>query len=121
MGISVKGLKETRRAIRKLPANLREAIWEEEKAGARQMRKDIRANARKRTGTLRRSIKTVLRKRELFASVVIGKEGWYWFLLERGTSKMPPKPFVRPVWDAAKDDLRRKLDDTIRKEVNKPR
>lgn len=85
------------------------------RAGAVVFRDAVRANAPVRSGVLKRSIsvdtvrgsptagvkfKKVLAKKK-------GKKGrhksvpFYWYFLERGTSKIPAQPFVRPAFDAS--------------------
>ena len=134
------GFKELADALRQLPQRvakngLRAAVG----AGAAVIRKEARARAARDTGEM---AKDILIKRErdtpggdTFAAkysvfVLSGKksrlkgkkrnvqrDSYYWKFVEFGTSKMPAQPFMRPAFEAAKEDavkaIGEKLDERI--------
>ena len=85
------------------------------RAGAVVFRDAVRANAPVHSGVLKRSISVDTVRGSTtagvkFKKVLVKKKGkkgkhksmpFYWYFLERGTSKMPAQPFVRPAFDAS--------------------
>jgi len=84
------------------------------RAGAVVFRDAVRANAPVDSGVLKRSISVDTVKGSptagvKFKKVLVKKKGkkgkhrsapFYWYFLEKGTAKMPAKPFIRPAFDA---------------------
>ncbi len=54
----------------------------------------------KRTWALHDSIKVEQRRSgsKLIVNVVVGEDAYYWDLVERGTSRAPAQPFMRPAF-----------------------
>ena len=81
-------------------------------AGARVFYREIkvRAMVHYRTGVLENSIRTVFVPEDSVTgeiatyAVTINKDAWYARLLEFGTSKMAAKPFVRPGYEAKRQE-----------------
>lgn len=74
------------------------------RAGARVAANKIKQQAPKRTGKLKKAIKTKnLKQNETpggaTSGVTLGDAFYGWFL-EEGTVNMPAQPFARPAWDA---------------------
>lgn len=51
----------------------------------------------RRTGTLYRGVGSTVNRQTLVARIVVDRKVFYWKFLERGTSMMDPRPFVRPM------------------------
>ncbi len=128
--MKIEGANELIRSLKRLPINLRKKhLRRAVRQGAALVRNEVRRNAPTDTGRLRRNIKSrskrgtrstlravvtvnVARRkqgRELtgkFMSTgnrsanVAPNDAYYWRFLERGTSKMNARPFIRPAADA---------------------
>lgn len=48
---------------------------------------------------------------------VKNKEAWYWKFLEFGTSKMPPKPFMRPAFEQMKESAIAAIEQRIKEGI----
>lgn len=44
---------------------------------------------------------------------------YYWHMVERGTAKMTPRPFLRPAFDAKKEEALKVFQDRLGKEIEK--
>lgn len=83
--------------------------------GATLLAAAVRKNAPKKTGNLRNNIVAMnLRRRQDqtgAAAVFVRTEGkadsgrnaFYWYFLEKGTSKRAPQPFIAPAYEANKE------------------
>lgn len=47
------------------------------------------------------------------------KDAWYWWFVENGTSKMPAQPYLRPAFDAKKDEVVRVFAAELDKAISK--
>lgn len=128
--VEVRGLKELRAALLKLPVKMQgAAIYSALNAGAQPIKKDAQARVPVRTGVVKRAIRVsrskVNKGKDGLTEVMVnvkklgrkevrafkaagGKSGanpndpYYWRFLEFGTSKMPAKPFLRPAFESNK-------------------
>ncbi|CBJ79815.1 Gp10 [Xenorhabdus bovienii SS-2004] len=94
-------------------------------AGAKVLRDETRSRAPKRTGKLKKNIMAVNRKKQRDGSISSGvyvrgsnqsgtnsdpkmkkndpRNAYYWRFLEKGTSRMAPKPFIDPAFESKSD------------------
>lgn len=70
---------------------------------------------RRRTGRLRSSISYDINKHRLIVNVRAGAP--YWKYLERGTSKMEARPFLRPVTNAMRPTIKVELARTMKRKL----
>jgi HK97 gp10 family phage protein len=134
------GFKELAAAMRELPERVaRNGLRAAVGAGATVVKKEAIAKAPQDTGELKRDIK-VKRERDTKGEMSatysvfvltgkksrlsgrkrnVAKDSFYWRFLEFGTSKMPPHPFLRPAFEAKKEEavkaIGEKLDERIQK------
>ena len=97
------------------------------KRAAEKIREDAEKLAPKRTGKLARSIE--IKKLEVTKDKIrigvgpVGKDIFYWFFVEYGTSKMSAQPYLRPAFennkDAVKREIMREINSIIQKEARK--
>ena len=116
------GEKELIKQFEKLEDDMRNAVVNNaiDKAGDAVMA-DAKANVPVDTGELRDSIEKTLRQGNKGGVVEVGSNigssaqahGYYAFFVEYGTSKMPPKPYLRPALDKNKATAT----DLIKKEI----
>lgn len=85
--------------IAELPAIIDEAIAE----GAEIIAEDARSRVPIRTGALELSIESEQREQGTYEVVAGGKEAFYGFFVEFGTSKMAPEPFMIPAEEAERE------------------
>lgn len=104
------GLKELQDSLNRLPDQLREnALKNASAAAARVIRDEAKRRVKVNTGQLRDSIvvsrtfKEKGRKVRLRGAVVLGIQGaarYYAHLVEFGSSRLQPRPFMRPAMEA---------------------
>lgn len=70
----------------------------------------IVSGAKGKPGTIAYRIKPITRKK--------GKAVFYGYFLEYGTSKMAAKPFMRPAYDEAGEDVINKVIDTVKSKID---
>jgi HK97 gp10 family phage protein len=95
-------------------------------AGARVFYREIKVRAMPhyRTGVLENSIRTVFVPEDSVTgevatyAVTINQDAWYARLLEFGTSKMAAKPFIRPAYEAKRQEAGQVVINTIQQAVN---
>lgn len=107
--ITIEGLDEVIDTIKNLTP--REAInlaRSTVHAIAGKVRDEIRRDAPRDTGALRKSIVSVRRRgtqTTVQSDVVVMPEGFYWLFAEFGTVKQPAQPFITPVVEATKPKI----------------
>ncbi len=97
------------------------------KRAAEKIREDAEKLAPERTGRLAGSIeikKLEITKDEIRIGVgPVGKDVFYWYFVEYGTSKMSAQPYLRPAFennkDAVKREIMREINSIIQKEARK--
>ena len=142
--VHVAGLRELQEKLRNLAPNLaRNGLRAAVSAGAALIRNDARQRAPKRTGEMARDIQ-IKREREstdfhaLYSVFVrsgkksrlagkgrnVDRDSYYWRFVEFGTAKMAARPFMRPAFEAKKEEavlaIRDKLAARIAEEAAKP-
>lgn len=145
--VEVKGLKELNDALRELPDRIaRNVLRGATSAGAAVIRKEAQAKAPVYTGevskghpppgTLKRAVYqkqirelSSLVNQTFYVGVRRGKhakkgiDAFYWTFVEFGTSKMAARPFLRPAFEAKKNEavqaIKQYLTDRIPKEADK--
>lgn len=123
------GLAELESALMELSdRGVKNALRTGLRAGAAVVRDEARARVRKRTGKLRRAIRTRERTDEqgwMRYAVEVPKSAFYGKFGEYGTSKMAAWPFLRPAaevkTEAAASRLRDRLAEAIQAEMRKAR
>ena len=127
--VQIVGLKELDRALQELawPA-ARRALRKGMRKGANVVRDEARAKAPKKTGNLKRKIRTRERREEggdMRFAVEVPRSAFYGRFIEYGTSKMPARPFLRPAaenkTEAAVSAMRDALAEAIRIEMARSR
>lgn len=96
---------------------------------ARNVRDDIKSNAPRRTGTLRRAIVAKRQRgkknRLVEAAVFITRgsaakhDAFYWFFVEYGTQEADARPFVAPAIERARAFYREKLDFELSRQIGR--
>lgn len=96
---------------------------------ARNVRDDIRSNAPRRTGTLRKAVVAKRQRgkknRMIEAAVFITKgndakhDAFYWHMVEYGTQTAPARPFVTPAVERAREFYQEKLDFELSSQIRK--
>jgi len=113
MDIKIEGAKELEKKLLSFEPKLgRKIIRQALRAGAKVIHTAAKANVPVDTGALKQSlkVKAMRKRRHSYGVMVATSDGWfkgdefYGAFLEFGTSKMPAKPFVRPAFDAEKDN-----------------
>lgn len=123
MSATVKGGKELARRLDALSRKTRGRILESAaRAGAEPIRSDAAGRAPKRTGQLGDEMIIEVKKRastEVTVGVGPSKDAFYGKFQEFGTRNHAAQPFLRPAFDAHKDDAVRELGDVLRREILK--
>ena len=119
--LRIEGEKRFRRMMKNLPKVLKKELVKEFNKAASDMVKDIRASIEKSsgsykegpkghwssppgtppnsiTGALARSVKVVQRAKQSNIQIVVDVDAFYGAWLEFGTTKMAPRPFMRPAF-----------------------
>ena len=127
--VQIVGLKELDRALQELawPA-ARRALRKGMRKGANVVRDEARAKAPKKTGNLKRKIRTRERREEggdMRFAVEVPRSAFYGRFIEYGTSKMAAKPFLRPAAENKTEEavtaMRDSLAEAIRIEMARAR
>jgi len=134
MTTQVTGLSELLQNLRTLPGKVQaKALQRAVGAGAEVIRAEAELRAPVHTGkigkahppagTLKKSVYKARLLDECTATretwqVNVRKKAYYAHMVEFGTVKMAPRPFMRPAWDSKKDDaldaIRTKLSEAVR-------
>jgi len=128
--ITITGLKPLQKKMRRWPDKLRKRVnGQATKAAVNPIARAIRKAAPVGpTGNLKRSITTRMKRYQQgdWFEATVGPKwpmGAHGHLIEFGTVRQPPRPFVRPVWDGMKDGLldefRKQLAKRVEKELAK--
>lgn len=115
--VDMTGMEELFNQLDSLGEDASKALKEAVMKGAEIVREDASRRAPRRTGKLSQSI--IIESAEVepdYVSVKIGpnKEAFYGRFVEMGTSKMPAKPFLRPAWDANKENVKKIISDELK-------
>lgn len=128
-GVIVTGIPEIDRKLKTLVPRLQKKVIRQAMRKAMALvTEEARARVPVDTGELRKAIKTRAAKRrrrgEIGVDTRVGEgdfkgETFYGGMVEFGTSKMPPRPFMAPAYDGKKDEARRIATDEILKGVER--
>lgn len=122
----MRGIEQFRKRLEAMDKKIRnKTIKDALKAGAKVMAKAVRERARVKTGALKKSVKPKVGKRKkdtLSYRVVItgGHPSPMVAAEEYGTVNEAPHPFIRPGFEASKDDVFRLMIDQIRTAIESP-
>lgn len=136
--VQLTGFREMAERLKQLPERVaKNALRRAVAAGAAEVRNQARANAPVDTGEMKRDIQqkrekdqrgNFMAKYSIFVrsgkksrlsgrARDVQKDSFYWKFVEFGTSKMPAQPFLRPAFEAKKEEALRiigeKLDEGI--------
>jgi HK97 gp10 family phage protein len=132
--LKVEGLRELNKTLQSLPNKVHARVL---KGAVRRallpIQRAAKQSAPRKSGDLKKAIGTLVHKRysdkhhaEASVSVRRGKKfpaGRYGHMVEKGTSKMPAKPFMRPAFDANKqaalDRFKKSVAELIEKELDR--
>lgn len=143
--IEVRGLAQLNKALKTLPETVqRNVLSRAVVRGARIIQRAAKSRAPVLSGNLRKNIivsRGVRRGTEASAFVIIRKwsqkaiaafkkrskkkgranprDPFYWQFLEFGTSKMAARPFMRPAFEAKKEEAAKEVRDALREEIEK--
>jgi HK97 gp10 family phage protein len=127
--VEIKNLRFVQRQLRDFAPRVAAAIMRRTTHRiAAQIRDEIKRAAPKDTGTLKKAVKAVRRRgsRDAVESVVIitrGKaatnDAFYWRFVEYGTKKVPPRPFVAPVYKRFRSTYKRVMKEELKKQIAK--
>lgn len=142
--VEIKGLRELQVALRQLPQKLERRVLNSALGfGGRLIANEAKARAPVDTGNVRRNIRA-RSARPMdghTATVIVGvrrltkrqiarlrarssrqssiSDPWYWRHLEFGTSKMAPRPFLRPAFEAKKVEAAYTIKDALARRIEK--
>lgn len=127
--VQMTGLRELGAALKELDSRVQKRIARSATAaGARVIANEAKARVPVDKGTVKKNIRTANLKpsqpgiQETAVGVrVKGKtdeSAWYWFLLEFGTAKMSAYPFMRPAFEAKKEEAANKIKDQLKKRLD---
>lgn len=108
MSLKIEGLAEVIKVLEELPIKIAKNVLRGATfAGAKYLTDALRARAPVKTGYLRDTLKAVRGKGVDADGVAWGNVHgqFYGRFQEHGTSKMPARPWVRPVLDAERDNI----------------
>ncbi len=114
--IKIEGLDELDKAIRKLPQNIQKRVLKGAlRAGGRVIVKDAKQRVPVDSGTLKKSIVVVTgrSKEGALMFVTTKSSAFYSHLIEFGTSKMRPQPFLRPAFDNTQEEVIQAIGDKL--------
>lgn len=119
--IRLRGAKELLQKFKQLEDSIAGATLEKAAlAGAEIVREDASRRAPRRTGNLAKNIVTETAEKSRTKAVVnVGpnKKAWYGRFVELGTSKMAPKPYLMPAFEANKRKAEQVIRDVIKREL----
>jgi HK97 gp10 family phage protein len=130
----IEGLAELEKALKEMPDKIaRKAMRMALKEGAGVLQREMEARAprgaeplkEKRT-RLAESFKTAVSflgasRGENFveAKIRVKRSAFHWIFIEFGTSRMPARPFIRPVIDGKWQDALGRMRDVLKREIEK--
>lgn len=120
--IRIEGLDELDRQFdRLIDTSKRKVMMKALNAGVAPIKKEAKANAPVKTGLLKKSIRSKQMKYTEKPSVGIFVSGkaYYWKFLEEGTSKLAPRPFLRPAADSKHEEGVNKFKEKWKVEIDK--
>lgn len=118
MSVTVRGVEELQRKLAKLAKRAsEEAILAALEKGGAVLEKEMKGTTAWHdvTGELRKSIGTQKVGKGKKAEVRVGATAPHTHLLEKGTIKMSARPFIRPAWDARREEVLRVVTDELEK------
>jgi HK97 gp10 family phage protein len=127
--VKIEGLRELGLALKELDSRVQKRIARSATAaGARVIASEARARVPVNTGNVKKNIRTANLKpiqpglQESAVGVrVKGKtkeSAFYWTFLEFGTAKMPAKPFIRPAFEAKKQEAAERMKEQLQKRID---
>ncbi len=125
MAVTVVGLKEANRALKRLPKFAKDLVQPVMDKTAFRVSAIAAAKAAVDTGLLKRSIGWRTRPRSVGAEVTIDGQAWYWRIVERGAKfkkvhrpNLPARPFLRPAADVMREAHHRNVQKALTEAAN---
>ena len=127
VGVEIDGVRETRARLGALTRKMqRGALRNTWRKGGRVIEKKARTLAPEDEGDLKRGIGTSVKatNTELRADIGVrlrrpGAPARYYGFVELGTSRLPPRPFLRPALKSAGGEAVRKIAGELRSDINR--
>lgn len=116
------GAEDLVRNLEAVSTNVTKDLAKAVKAGGKVVRDEAKARAPVDTGALRdKMTMRLVEKDRSQVEVKVGphKDQYYGYFLEHGTSKMSPKPFLRPALDENKDKVEKAMANELKKAIEK--
>lgn len=123
------GLRELGAALKELDSRTQKRIARSATAaGARVIANDAKQRVPVDKGTVKKNIRTANLKpkqpgiQETAVGVRVKGKGedsaWHWRFLEFGTARMAPKPFLRPAFEAKKEEAAQRIKEQLAKRLD---
>lgn len=116
------GVEELIKNLEAVSDNVTRDLTKAVKAGAKVVLDEAKSRAPVDTGALRDNMTMrVVEKDRSQVEVDVGphKDQYYGYFLEHGTSKMSPRPFLRPALDENRDKIEKAMVDALEKAIEK--
>jgi HK97 gp10 family phage protein len=121
--VQLEGFAELAERLKNLPDDVRDkTVRAAVTSGAKTIRDEAKRRVPVRTGTLRDSIAVRADRKkpdEIRVKVRLRSKGFHGRFLEFGTVKMRARPFVRPAFDAKRDDVLETIKDALVKRLRR--
>lgn len=125
MRLRVEGVDDVIRALEKADAETKKELRDLVSEAAEIVFREADARAPIRTGAARNTLRIKVgenKKGQFYANVVIGGgDQFYITFYELGTSRQPPRPFMRPSLDKSRAKIRKHLVEGLRRVLLKDR
>ena len=122
MAVRIEGLDELEKQFDRLIDTSKKKVMQKAlNAAAAPIKKEAKAKAPKKTGLLKKSIRSKQMKytEKPSVGIYVAGKAYYWWFIENGTSKMAAAPFLRPAVDAKYEEGVNKFKEKLKVEIDK--